>query len=397
MRSERGVEVFFMKNSTSVLIFILAVGVFGILNTEMGYIGLLPALSDHFDVSVSKASLMVSLFALAIAIAAPTLPLVFSGVNRKTVMLLVLAIFIIGNVISIFTTNFTVALVARVIPAFFHPVYVSMALSVAATSVSAKEAPKAVAKVFIGVSAGMVLGVPIVNFLANVFTLEISLTFFALVNIFAFIMTIVFIPSMPVQEKLSYGSQLKILTKGITWLSILAVTFLNGAVFGIYSYLAEYLDVVTKMSPYMISSMLFVYGLANIIGNILAGRLLTIAPVRTVIIYPIALMILYFSFFFVSELAIPTAIFIVIWGVLGGIGGNVNQYWMMSSAPNSPDFANGLFLTSCNLGTTIGTGIAGIIIAQIGTKYILFVGIFALVLGFICILLRNMLYKSTNA
>ncbi|WP_176545294.1 MFS transporter [Bacillus toyonensis] len=397
MRSERGVEVFFMKNSTSVLIFILAVGVFGILNTEMGYIGLLPALSDHFDVSVSKASLMVSLFALAIAIAAPTLPLVFSGVNRKTVMLLVLAIFIIGNVISIFTTNFTVALVARVIPAFFHPVYVSMALSVAATSVSAKEAPKAVAKVFIGVSAGMVLGVPIVNFLANVFTLEISLTFFALVNIFAFIMTIVFIPSMPVQEKLSYGSQLKILTKGITWLSILAVTFLNGAVFGIYSYLAEYLDVVTKMSPYMISSMLFVYGLANIIGNILAGRLLTIAPVRTVIIYPIALMILYCAFFFVSELAIPTAIFIVIWGVLGGIGGNVNQYWMMSSAPNSPDFANGLFLTSCNLGTTIGTGIAGIIIAQIGTKYILFVGIFALVLGFICILLLNMLYKSTNA
>ncbi|QIZ43075.1 MFS transporter [Bacillus sp. RZ2MS9] len=389
--------MFFMKNSKSVLIFILAVGVFGILNTEMGYIGLLPALSDHFDVSVSKVSLMVSLFALAIAIAAPTLPLVFSGVNRKTVMLFVLAIFIIGNVISIFTTNFTVALVARVIPAFFHPVYVSMALSVAATSVSAKEAPKAVAKVFIGVSAGMVLGVPIVNFLANVFTLEISLTFFALVNIFAFIMTIVFIPSMPVQKKLSYGSQLKILTKGITWLSILAVTFLNGAVFGIYSYLAEYLDVVTKMSPYMISIMLFFYGLANIVGNILAGRLLTIAPFRTVIIYPIALMILYFVFFFVSDLAIPTAIFIVIWGVFGGIGGNVNQYWMMSSAPNSPDFANGLFLTSCNLGTTIGTGIAGIIIAQIGTKYILFVGMFALVLGFICILLRNMLYKSTNA
>ncbi|MCC2463817.1 MFS transporter [Bacillus mobilis] len=397
MRSERGVEVFFMKNSKSVLIFILAVGVFGILNTEMGYIGLLPALSDHFDVSVSKASLMVSLFALAIAIAAPTLPLVFSGVNRKTVMLVVLAIFIIGNIISIFTTNFTVALVARVIPAFFHPVYVSMALSVAATSVNAKEAPKAVAKVFIGVSAGMVLGVPIVNFLANVFTLEISLTFFALVNIFAFIMTIVFIPSMPVQEKLSYGSQLKILTKGITWLSILAVTFLNGAVFGIYSYLAEYLDVVTKMSPYMISIMLFVYGLANIIGNILAGRLLTIAPVRTVIMYPIALITLYIAFFFVADLAIPTAILIVIWGVFGGIGGNVNQYWMMSSAPNSPDFANGLFLTSCNLGTTIGTGIAGIIIAQIGTKYILFVGMFALVLGFICILLRNMLYKSTNA
>lgn len=124
-----------MKGSKKLLIFILAVGVFGILNTEMGYIGILPALSEHFDVSVSQAGLTVSLFALAIAIAGPTLPLVFSGINRKTVMVAVLVIFIIGNIISIFTTNFTVALVARVLPAFFHPVYVSMALSVAATSV----------------------------------------------------------------------------------------------------------------------------------------------------------------------------------------------------------------------------------------------------------------------
>ena len=72
------------------------------------------------------------------------------------------------------------------------------------------------------------------------------------------------------------------------------------------------------MSPYMISIMLFVYGLANIIGNILAGRLLTIAPVRTVIIYPFALMILYFVFFFVSIFD-TNCNFIVIWGVLAGL------------------------------------------------------------------------------
>lgn len=383
-----------MKDSKKLLIFILAVGVFGILNTEMGYIGILPALSEHFDVSVSQAGLTVSLFALAIAIAGPTLPLVFSGINRKTVMVAVLVIFIIGNIISIFTTNFTVALVARVIPAFFHPVYVSMALSVAATSVSVKEAPKAVAKVFIGVSAGMVLGVPVSNFLANTFTLEIALAFFAVVNIFALIMTLLFVPSMPVQERLSYGSQLKILTKGITWLSILAVTFLNGAVFGIYSYLAEYLDVVTHMSPYIISVMLFVYGLANIVGNVWAGKLLTINPIRTVVLYPVILFGLYIVFFFAADLVIPTAIIILIWGILGGIGGNINQYWMMSSAPQAPDFANGLFLTSCNLGTTIGASIAGIVIAQVGMHYILFVGMLALIIGFICIVLRNTLYQK---
>lgn len=61
-------------------------------------------------------------------------------------MLLVLGIFILGNIISIFTSNFNVLLIARVIPAFFHPVYCSLALTVAATSVSKEEAPKAVSK-----------------------------------------------------------------------------------------------------------------------------------------------------------------------------------------------------------------------------------------------------------
>lgn len=87
----------------------------------------------------------------------------------------------------------------------------------------------------------------------------------------------------------------------------------------------------------------------------------------------------------------------IIWGILGGIGGNVNQYWMMTSAPKAPDFANGLFLTATNLGTTIGTALAGIVIAQIGTQYILFVGVVALALGFICVLLRNSLYKPAES
>ncbi|MBM7601448.1 putative MFS family arabinose efflux permease [Virgibacillus halotolerans] len=382
-----------MKHSKNLLIFILGVGVFGIINTEMGVIGILPNLADYFDVSVSTAGLLVSLFALGIAISGPTLPLVFSRINRKKVMLLVLAIFIISNIISVFTSHFTVVLVARVIPAFFHPVYVSIALSVAAASVSEKEAPKAISKVFIGVSAGMVLGVPVVSFLANTVSLEVAMSFFAVVNIFTFIATLIYVPSMPVQESLSYGSQLKILTHGITWLSILAVLFLNAAIFGVYSYLAEYLGVVTNMSANVISIMLLVYGLANIVGNMIAGRLLTDYPIRSVTIFPIVLAAVYLIFYFVAELTVPTAIIILVWGILGGVGANINQYWMMSAAPKAPDFANGLFLTSVNLGTTIGAGVAGVIIAQLGTKYILFVGVLSLVIGFICIILRNSLYK----
>lgn len=110
----------------------------------------------------------MSFFALAVAVSGPILPLLFSGINRKKVMLLVLGVFVLGNIVSIFTSNFTLALAARILPAFFHPVYCSLAFTVAAGAVSKEEAPKAVSKVFIGVSAGMVIGVPIASFFAVV-------------------------------------------------------------------------------------------------------------------------------------------------------------------------------------------------------------------------------------
>lgn len=159
----------------NLLILILTTGVFGILNTEMGVIGVLPLIADNFNVSISKAGLIVSLFALAVAISGPTMPLLFSGINRKTTMLLVLGVFILGNVVSALTSNFTILLIARVVPAIFHPIYVSLAFTVAATSVSKEEAPKAVSKVFIGVSAGRVLGVPLTGVIASATSLGMAL------------------------------------------------------------------------------------------------------------------------------------------------------------------------------------------------------------------------------
>ncbi|MED3892451.1 MFS transporter [Peribacillus frigoritolerans] len=382
-----------MTKPNNLLIFILTIGVFGIINTEMGVIGILPSIADHFHVSISKAGLLVSLFALAVAVSGPTMPLLFSGMNRKKVMLLVLGVFVLGNIVSIFTTNFTLALVARIVPAFFHPIYCSLAFTVAADSVSKEEAPKAVSKVFIGVSAGMVVGVPIVSFIANAASIEMAMAFFAIVNAIVFLATLIFVPSMPVKEKLSYGAQLSVLKKSITWLSIVAVILLNSAIFGVYSYLTEYLKTVTNMSSNTISLMLLIYGGANIIGNIAAGKLLTKNANKTVVIFPFALGAVYIILFLFGQFTIPMAILTLIWGILAGIGGNINQYWIMSSASESPDFANGLFLTAVNLGTTIGAAAGGLFISELGTQYVVFVGLLSLLLSSVMIFLRN--YKFT--
>ena len=368
-----------MKQS-SLLVFILTMGVFGIINTEMGVVGLLPLIAETIQVTVPEAGWTVSIFALVVALSAPVLPLFFSGFNRKKVMLLALGVFTISNIISMLTTNFTIVLIARALPAFLHPVYVSMAFTVAASSVSKVEAPKAVSKVFIGVSAGMVLGVPVTSFIASATSFSMAMLFFALVNAAVFIATLLFVPSLPVRERLSYGVQFQVLKRAVTWNSIIAVTLINGAMFGFFSFMSDYLKTVTLVDYSLISTILLVYGLANIAGNVLAGKLLSVNARRCVTIVPFALLVMYVLLFVFGEWVVAMATIILVLGVLAGLASNGMQYMITDAAPEAPDFANGLFLTSANLGTTIGTAICGMFITAFQTRYSVF-GAFLFLLG----------------
>lgn len=381
-------------NSGSLLVFILTVGVFGIINTEMGVIGILPLIAETFHVTVPQAGWTVSIFALVVAISAPVMPLLFSGMNRKKVMLLALGVFTLSNIISMVTSNFTVLLIARALPAFLHPVYVSMAFTVAATSVSKEKVPKAVAKVFIGVSAGMVLGVPVTSYIASEVSYSMGMLFFTVVNALVFIATIFLVPSMPVKEKLSYGTQLNVLKRKVVWYSILAVTLINGALFGFFSYMSDYLKNVTGVSYGVISTMLLIYGLANIIGNVIAGKQLAVNPVRSMITIPFALLAFYICLFVLGEWLAAMAVIILILGILAGYGQNTMQYMITESAPEAPDFANGLYLLSANLGTTIGAAFCGMFITLFDTRYSVFGSLLFLVVSIVFVVLRIRMIQS---
>jgi len=385
-----------MAKQNQLYLFILIIGVFGILTTEMGIIGILPLIAENYHVTVSKAGLLVSLFALAVSIAGPTMPLLFSGLNRKKVMLLVLGIFILGNIISMFTSNFAVLLIARVVPAFFHPVYCSLALTVAATSVSKEEAPKAVSKVMLGVTGGMVLGVPITNYIASESTVEMAMLFFAIINALAFIATLLFVPSMPVKERLSYGSQLSVLKKPIAWLAIVAVVFIGSASASVNSYIAEYLESVTHISGKTLSLVLLLYGLASLVGNIAGGRLLSKNAIKTVILFPFILAIIYLLSFLTGAFTGPMIITVILWGLFYAIGNLISQHWITSAVPEAPDFANGLFLSCGNLGITIGTAIGGMFISGMGTQYIVLGGVLFLVMSLFPVFLRIYYFSAAK-
>lgn len=379
-----------LKNKrSSLLVLILTIGVFGIINTEMGVVGIIPMIAETFNVSVPTAGWTVSAFAFVVAIAGPIMPLLFSGVNRKKVMLLALSIFVISNIISMITTNFTVILIARIIPAIFHPIYVSMAFSVAASSVPKEKAPKAVSRIFIGVSAGMVLGVPVTSLIAGQTSFSIAMLFFAIVNATVLIATIFLIPSIPVKERLSYGAQLRVLKNAITWNSIIAVTFINGAMFGFFSFMSDYLGNITHLDFKMVSVMLFIYGGANIIGNIIAGKLLTTIPSKSIKTIPFLMVAVYIALFFLGEITIAMGVIILALGILAGIASNNCQYMITQAAPKAPDFANGLFLTSTNLGTAVGTAFCGMFITQFDTRYAVIGTFIFLALGIIFTFLRQ--------
>lgn len=260
--------------------------------------------------------------------------------------------------------------------------YCSMAFTVAAALAGEKDAPKAVAKINIGVSAGMVVGVPISNFLAESVSLAASISFFATATFLVMIATAVFVPSMnEISEKkaATYGEQLSVLKKPMVWAAIFAVIFLNGSIFGVFNYLADYLDRVTLLSPGLIGVMLFVYGVCNIFGSMLSGNLLTRVPTATVKIFPFALAAVYFLMLFGGSAWPYMAPLTIAWGILGGINANINQFWLSHAAPEAPDFANGLFLTAANIGCMAGTAFSGAFIDFMGIAAVVWGGIFFLI------------------
>ena len=372
----------------SVMLLILATGVFGILNTEMGFIGILPYIAEYYQVSVVQAGWLISLFALGVAMAGPTMPLLLSRFNRKHVMVFILGLFTLCNVIAVFAESFYVLLAVRVLPAFFHPVYCAMAFTVAAGLARTGEEPKMVAKINMGVAAGMVAGVPISNFLAEQFSLAASMAFFAAATMLVMLATLWFIPSLPVKTRMSYGSQLAVLKKPMVWASIVAVIFLNGSIFGVFNYLAEYLGAVSGVAPALTSILLFVYGLCNIFGSMLAGNLLTVRPFATVKAFPFAAALIYLALLSGGSAWPFMGIVVVFWGILAGINGNINQYWISHAAPEAPDFANGLFLTAANLGCVLGTTISGKFIETLGMEFVVLGGLLCCALSAVVIFIQ---------
>ncbi|WP_433424229.1 MFS transporter [Microtetraspora malaysiensis] len=352
----------------------LALGVFGIITTEMGIVGVLPQMAARLDVSTSMAGLLVGSFAFVVAAFGPFMTLAASRIDRRTVLAATMAVFAVSNAVYALTAYFEVMLAFRIIPALLHPVFFSVALAAAVRLAPASDPARAAARVFAGVTVGFAFGVPVTSYLAGHVTLQAAFWFGAAVSLVAFIGILCFLPAMPADERISYRAQLGVLRSPGMWLSILSVICVFAAMFSVYGYFAEYLGAVTAMNESWVSAMLLVFGIVMIFGNFAFAALLRSGVVRTVLAYPVLCLAVFALVFALGPRFAPMIAVVALWAAVHSGGLIVCQTWLGRDARDAPEFGNALFVSFSNLGITVGTGVGGWTLAAFGARLLPWTG-----------------------
>lgn len=363
--------------------YIGCLGFLAVITTEFGIIGILPQVATHYQISIDKAGYLLSAFALVIALTGPFMTLLASRFDRKKVMLTAIVIFLITGVISSFAPPFWLLMLVRILPAFLQPVYIATALAVAVSTADKKHENELMSIVFSGVAIAMVTTVPFATWLASLYSWEYSFVVQAIVSIIALIGIYLVLPSMPQKENKSYASQLKILTRPTFIISTAMNFFMITAWFSTYSYFAEYLGKAKDMDSAMISYMLFLFGFVGIFANWIAGKMLNKDITKTVAFFLSGTILIPILLYFSGDNLITNSIVIGIWGFLYAPSFLNASTYMISSVPDSLEFANSLATSFGNLGVTLGTTVGGWIIVTKGVVYNPWIGFVFGILAFL--------------
>lgn len=369
-------------------------GAVGIISTEFGIIGVLPQVASHYDIGIDKAGLLLSAFALTIFLIGPFLVLFTSGINRKKMMLWALSLFLASNIVSAFAPPFWLLVLFRIIPAILQPVFFSAAVGTIIRTAAKDEQHKLMGIVIGGIALAQVTIIPLTTYMSSLFGWQISFMIQGVITLIALAGILIFIPDMPLKEKLSYGSQLQILKKPRFIISVAFNIFLISAWFSTYSYIADYLGKVKMMTGQEISYMLLLFGLTGVISNWVAGRLLSRNVVLTT------------AFFLLGTISLPAILefsgsnfyvqilVVCFWGMMYGPAFLTAISYMIDAAPEAPEFANSLQSSFGNLGVSVGTIVGGWFISNRGIDGLPWVGAGFGIIAIITMVMRAILDRQ---
>jgi DHA1 family inner membrane transport protein len=338
----------------------LALATFGIGTTEFVIMGLLPDVSADLKVPIPEAGLLVTAYALSVAFGSPFLAIATARMNRRGALLLLMGVFILGNLLCALAPSYSLLMAARIVCALCHGAFFGLGTVVAAALVPQEKRTQAIAMMFGGLALANVLGVPFGTALGNAFGWR--QTFWAVVAI-GFVASFALyawlprdVPTPPIrliQEARSLGSAQVLLAMVI---SVLA----SASLFGVLTYITPILENVTRLSAGSVTLMLLLFGVGLTLGNLLGGRLGDWRLMPSLIGILVLLAPLLALFTLTSKAVIPAAATIFCWGLLAFALISPLQMRVVNVAAGAPSLASTLNQGAFNLGNATGAWIGDV-------------------------------------
>lgn len=348
-----------------IALFALTLSAFAIGTTEFVIVGLVPTIAADLAVSLPSAGLLVSLYALGVAIGAPVLTALTSLWNRKSVLLTLMLLFIGGNLLAWLAPGYQSLMSARVLTGLAHGVFFSIGSTIATSLVSKDKEASAIAIMFTGLTVALVTGVPLGTWIGQEYGWRATFLVVSVLGLIALIGSGLLIPQNLKRAKPArLSEQLTVLTQP-RLLLVYAMTAVGyGGTFVAFTFLAPILETVSGFDASSVTWLLLLYGVSVALGNIWGGKLADkMGPIKALqlIFTGLAMVLLIFTFTAVN----PTTatITVLIWGAFAF--GNVPglQVYVVQLAekhsPNAADVASGLNIAAFNIGIAFGAFIGG--------------------------------------
>ncbi|MEB6535773.1 MFS transporter [Pantoea stewartii] len=342
----------------------LALSAFAIGTTEFVIMGLLPEVANALQVTIPSAGWLISGYALGVAIGAPVMALLTAKLPRKKTLILLMAIFIIGNLLCALAYSYNLLMLARVITALCHGAFFGIGAVVAASLVAADRQASAVALMFTGLTLANVLGVPLGTWFGQLFGWRATFWGVAVIGVLAFIALITSLPGNKNEKPVNLASEISALANGKLWLSLLMTVCFAAAMFTLFSYIAPLLLQVTGISDHGVSWTLFLIGAGLTAGNILGGKLAdrNVALSLTGSFLLIALFSLLFSW--TSHALWLAEITLFLWAMATFATVPGLQINVVRHGKEAPNLVSTLNISAFNVGNALGAWVGGAVIAR---------------------------------
>ena len=342
-------------------LYALAAGAFGIGVTEFVIMGLLPQVAADIHVSIATAGLLISGYALGVVAGAPVLTILTGRMQRKTVLIGLMLIFILGNAICAMAPGYGILMAARIVTALAHGTFFGVGSVVATRLVANDKRASAIAVMFTGLTVANILGVPFGTWLGQVYGWRATFWAVSLIGVLALAIILALLPrDREAPDASDWKADLAAISR-VPVLLGLAITVLGyGGVFAFFTYVAPLLTDIAHLPESAVSPILLVFGGGMIVGNLVGGKLAD-RNLRKAMIASLAFLGVVLALF---PLAFLNPIVTVLWIGLLGFAGFATvaplQMWVMGKAKGAGEqLASSFNIAAFNLGNALGAWAGG--------------------------------------